>query len=203
MECHLMWIITIFGLFAIGGAFWRMKPGIGPNNMRVIGLILIITIASLLALNNEQTMQATLGILGAVAGYLFGSASGDEKSENRVNVDGSNVSGNAKIAGRDINETISNIQSAVQEIKDSVVNQHGLLDDGKMDYLVIVAKNKNWHIYEKEMLVRIKGFIKQGWRPYSISSDYKGIEGGVVLFVRKGLGELYFSDGDSQERLVE
>lgn len=72
MEDKLIWIISAFGLVALIGVFIKMKPGFGPFNLRVVGIILVGTFATLLALAGNQSMTAAMGILGAIAGYLFG-----------------------------------------------------------------------------------------------------------------------------------
>lgn len=50
MEMQIMWIISILGLVALIGVFVLMTQGIGPFNLRAVGLVLIATFASLLAL---------------------------------------------------------------------------------------------------------------------------------------------------------
>jgi hypothetical protein len=49
-----------------------MKPGFGPFNLRVVGIILVGTFAALLAVQGGESITAAMGILGAIAGYLFG-----------------------------------------------------------------------------------------------------------------------------------
>jgi hypothetical protein len=51
--------------------FCRMKGGFGPYNLRAFGITLVATFATLLALRSESTLLAAMGILGAIAGYLF------------------------------------------------------------------------------------------------------------------------------------
>ena len=72
MNNSLMWIIAAFGLIALIGVFIRMKPGFGPFNLRVVGIILVGTFSALLALKNAKSCTAAISILGAIAGYLFG-----------------------------------------------------------------------------------------------------------------------------------
>ncbi|TLY29836.1 MAG: hypothetical protein E6K63_03775 [Nitrospirae bacterium] len=72
MAQQLMWIIAGFGAIALVGTFYKMKPGFGPFNLRGIGIILVGTFAALLALQGGESMTAAMGILGAIAGYLFG-----------------------------------------------------------------------------------------------------------------------------------
>ncbi len=71
----LPWGVLSFGLLVIGAAFytfWRKDQGFGINNLRVVGLILVSTFASVLALTNAPNLNIAIGLLGAIAGYLFG-----------------------------------------------------------------------------------------------------------------------------------
>ena len=68
----IVWIIAAIGIVALIGVFVRMKPGFGPFNLRALGIVLIATLASLLALKDGASLTACVGILGAIVGYLFG-----------------------------------------------------------------------------------------------------------------------------------
>ncbi len=57
-----------------------MRSGWGPQNLRAVGLILVATFVSLLAIFEQDAAKSAFGILGAIAGYLFG-ASGRENKE--------------------------------------------------------------------------------------------------------------------------
>lgn len=72
MDTYLVWVFTGIGVLALTGVFWRMKPGFGPFNLRAVGIVLVATLASLLALRDSTSLTAAMGILGAVGGYLFG-----------------------------------------------------------------------------------------------------------------------------------
>ncbi len=72
MNATLLWVIAAFGTVALLGALWRMKSGMGPFNLRVIGIIVVATFASLLSLTGPGGLTAAMGILGGIAGYLFG-----------------------------------------------------------------------------------------------------------------------------------
>ena len=69
-------IVSAFALITLIGAFVLMsdseKKGFGPNNLRVVGIILVATFATVLALYDADSITAAMGILGAIAGYLFG-----------------------------------------------------------------------------------------------------------------------------------
>jgi hypothetical protein len=69
----MTYLVAAIGALALLGAFYRMQGGFGPFNLRVIGIILIATFASLLALHSTESLTAAMGVLGAIVGYLFGS----------------------------------------------------------------------------------------------------------------------------------
>jgi hypothetical protein len=69
---QLQYILAAVGLVALVGVFVRMKEGFGPNNLRIVGIVLIATFASVLAVHGDSALTAGMGILGAIAGYLFG-----------------------------------------------------------------------------------------------------------------------------------
>ena len=74
MDIQLVTVIGVLvvAVVALIGSFRQMKPGFGPFNLRVIGIILIATFATILALTVNGEISAAIGILGAIAGYLFG-----------------------------------------------------------------------------------------------------------------------------------
>jgi hypothetical protein len=49
-----------------------MKPGFGPQNIRAVGIVVVATFAALLAQTDAGGITAGMGILGAIAGYIFG-----------------------------------------------------------------------------------------------------------------------------------
>lgn len=67
-----LWIVAAFGAIALIGVLVRMKPGFGPFNLRAIGLVVVGTLASVLAIVDGNALTPAIGILGAIAGYLFG-----------------------------------------------------------------------------------------------------------------------------------
>ena len=66
-----------FGIFAMYKVFAHMKEGFGIFNLRIAGIVIVATFASILAVLNPSTESAAIGILGAIAGYLFGYGSKD------------------------------------------------------------------------------------------------------------------------------
>ena len=72
MDTYLAWIFAGLGALTLGGVFWKMERGFGPFNLRAVVLVLITTIVALLALREGGALTAAMGVLGAIAGYLFG-----------------------------------------------------------------------------------------------------------------------------------
>jgi hypothetical protein len=72
MASTLIWIVSGIGALTLIGVFLRMKNGFGPFNLRAVGLVLVATFASLLGLQDSGGITSAIGILGAIAGYLFG-----------------------------------------------------------------------------------------------------------------------------------
>jgi len=67
-------VIAIITIGALIGAFYKMKDGFGPFNLKVYGLTLVIGISGIIVLTDIATdkLTAVFSILGAIAGYLFG-----------------------------------------------------------------------------------------------------------------------------------
>lgn len=66
------WVAVAFGIATSVVSFCKMKGGFGPYNLRATMLPLVLTLTFLLALSERVSDDAALGLLGAVAGYLFG-----------------------------------------------------------------------------------------------------------------------------------
>lgn len=64
--------ILAFGIFALNKVLSQMKGGFGIFNVRITGIVIVATLASILAVINPAGESAAIGILGAIAGYLFG-----------------------------------------------------------------------------------------------------------------------------------
>lgn len=75
------WIVAVIGAGTLCLVFWKMKDGFGPYNLRAFGITLVATFATLLALRSDTNLAAAMGILGAIAGYLFSIKSDGPKSE--------------------------------------------------------------------------------------------------------------------------
>lgn len=67
--------VLVIGLVSTIMAIRNMKGGFGPNNLRVLGIVLVACFTTLLALVVNTNVASAFGILGAIAGYLFGMSS--------------------------------------------------------------------------------------------------------------------------------
>lgn len=73
MDVYVIAIIALIGAGTLFGVFRNMKEGFGPFNLKVLGIVLVATFASILGATDGSSVTAAMGILGAIAGYLFGS----------------------------------------------------------------------------------------------------------------------------------
>ena len=82
MRWFVLAIIAIAGTVALGGVFIKMKRGIRQQNLRAVGILLVLLLPSMLAVVSDN-YEPVYGLLGGVAGYLFGkdeSARGEDPS---------------------------------------------------------------------------------------------------------------------------
>ncbi len=197
METQLLWIIAAFGFTTLVGIFLKMKSGFGPFNLRVVGLVIVATFSTLLALTKTESLNAAMGILGAIAGYLFGIKDsldkGKEKKEG-VDIDSSQFGDYAKIAGRDINEKIENMQGDIAQIKDSVINQFSTIEKSltnldaqswqMQDYLVNTIFERNPPKMVEAIGKVVNRWQQEGWRFRRITADYQVIDGIMLVFTK-------------------
>jgi len=55
-----------------GWCFLADAARLRPINLRALGIVLVGTFATLLALKDSSSLTAAMGILGAIVGYFFG-----------------------------------------------------------------------------------------------------------------------------------
>jgi len=59
------------------------NKGFGPQNLRVVILIVVATFVSILGIVQPLNTNAAFGILGAIAGYLFGVPINPKKTDEK------------------------------------------------------------------------------------------------------------------------
>ena len=197
MDYQALWIIAVLGAATLIGVFWKMRGGFGPLNLRAVGLVLIAVLATLLAIAKSDNLTAAMGILGAIAGYLFGAKtdSGNAQSNtSRVDASGANFGDNSRVAGRDLNETVNNINARVQELG-AILSQEGSKIDrlvasqeaartGSMNYLVNTVYERRMEQTQEAVTTVVAHWESEGWKLMSMSSDYQGMDGMFLLFER-------------------
>ena len=184
MSETLIYIISIFGLVTLIGVFFKMKPGIGIYNLRAIGIILVATLSCLLALNDPKTLGAAMGILGAIAGYLFGAVETKKQDTSSASAINSKFGDNTKIAGRDINETIEKLEGSISNIEQAVIKQGGEKSHTNNDFLIQTIYQRSQDDI-KDALDKTLNFRQQdGWEFSHLSSDFQGMDGIYLVFTK-------------------
>lgn len=196
MEEQTLWIISTLAAGTLVGVFFKMKPGFGPMNLRVVGIVLVAFLSSILAISHPDTLNAAMGILGAIAGYLFGATDKEKSSPEGSVADASNSTfgDNAKVAGRDINETINNIQGQLQALGnlvskegakiDSIVAYQHELQHVAFEYLLNTIYERSVSDVQEAISRVVSTWESQGWSLVGLTSDYQGMDGIFLLFKR-------------------
>jgi hypothetical protein len=183
MNESLLYIISIFGAITLIGVFIKMKPGIGVYNLRAVGIILIATFSCLLALNEPKILSAAMGILGAIAGYLFGAVETKKPESSSVSANESSFGDNTKMAGRDINETIENIEGSISKIENAIINQsESNIGDVPVNDLLIHTIYQRGEKIQEALSKTINQRQSEGWLFSKFSSDYQGMDGIFLIF---------------------
>lgn len=85
INSKLIYLISIIliGGGCLLGIFKHMKNGFGEFNTKVYGITIIAVLISILALSDidSSKLSPAYGILGAIAGYLFGLKKSKNKSD--------------------------------------------------------------------------------------------------------------------------
>jgi hypothetical protein len=185
--------ITLYILSRFGDKIFD-KDYKATNVLLVVASFLFLTILVVHLFKEQSWTADTLKIL---IGALVGAGSsklGEKKDSAGSSVD---VSGQAKIegdvAGRDINKNIQNIKDSISQIKDSVINQNNQIkqiigDSGDFDYLINTVYERGDAIPSAIKRV-IDYWQPKGWTLKHFSSDYHGMDGIFLIFVRHKSGE--------------
>jgi len=184
MNETLVYIISIFGLVTLIGVFFKMKPGIGIYNLRAIGIVLVATLSCLLALNDPKTLGAAMGILGAIAGYLFGAVETKKQDASSASTTDSKFGDNTKIAGRDINETIEKLEGSISNIEQAVIKQEGEHNHTNNDFLIQTIYQRQPEDIKDALDKTINYRQQDGWEFSHLSSDFQGMDGIYLVFTK-------------------
>lgn len=74
MENKILLSVLVIIVLAFILLFVKMKNGMGTFNLKVFGITLVASLASILVLSEipPTSLTAIFGILGTIIGYLFG-----------------------------------------------------------------------------------------------------------------------------------
>ena len=166
----------------------------GKNFFLLGTLIVIFLLLSFYLFKPNETWVADLlkiaiGVFaGAGAIGIKEKESKKNKGESSLSLDNSTISGTGnKLAGRDINESIHNIEKAFGDIKDSVVNQDNkiqqfLNSSGELDHSIHMIYNRN-HIFDDMQQVVVRR-LEEGWTLTNIEFALDTIDGVILLFTK-------------------
>ena len=96
----------------------------------------------------------------------------------------------AKVAGRDINETINNLRTEMAKLHGNFTNYIGKIEnaltekESKNDFLFNTVYERGGVRMIQGIETVISRWESEGWKLKDISSDYGGIDGILLLFTR-------------------
>ena len=100
MTWYLVSIVAMVGILSLLGVFIKMNRGIRQQNLRAIGIILVAVLVTLLVFATGAGVEAALGLLGAIVGYLFGKDSTANDGDGDGNGAGSDAGDDGDSSGR-------------------------------------------------------------------------------------------------------
>jgi hypothetical protein len=182
----------------------------GKNFFLLATLIIIFLLLAFYLYDNKQ-QQWIADVLKIAVGVFVGAGTITKSQSygNFTSLKNSSFGDKNKIAGRDINETIQNIDKAFNEIKDSIVTQNSqinqvIAESATSDYLINIIYERNEHI--GEAIERIIGYwVERGWTFKTFSSDYAGVDGLFLFFTRVSKFEtpqVYYHKGSDINRFI-
>jgi hypothetical protein len=167
------------------------------------GLFGLVLVAHLFA-PQEWTADVLKVLVGVLVGGGAAHAAESRESgavtsqDSAVHAAGARFGDNAKLAGRDINETIERLQSEVTNIKDAVVNQYPTLvraidaltesDEKAEDYVINTLFERGAESLAEGFGEVVGRWQSEGWRLRHVTSDYQGMDGVTLVFSRPAVG---------------
>jgi hypothetical protein len=77
-------LVALIGSGTLIGAFYKMKGGFGPQNLRVVILILVAIFVMFAGCIKLDLLTNALSILGTIIGYIFGVSSSEKKDNSKA-----------------------------------------------------------------------------------------------------------------------
>ena len=199
-------IIAVAFIWKLSGT--QLEKIFSGKNFLLIAAIILFCILAVVHLFNPQDWTAD--VLKVIVGVLVGASAAfstsDKKPEGAtgasgVGIETSQFGDYAKVAGRDINETIEKMQgniehmkSEVSQIRDSVVNQYTSIekalssitpvDNQPVDYLINTIYERGVDKMTEGIAKVVNNWQSQGWQFSHLTSDYQGMDGVILVFTR-------------------
>jgi hypothetical protein len=184
-----LWIISGLCLIALLATFYKMKGGFGPHNLRAVGIVFVASLVAILSIARADDLTTAMGILGAIVGYLFGSQRSpteETRESSSVSIEGSPIGHGAKVAGRDINETLNRISGDIDQIKDSFIQMTPGDKNSTSEYLFLSSYDDDGEPIE-DIAHNMKEVSTDGWQPFLILPSYD--RRGLITVFRRNAGE--------------
>lgn len=180
-------IVTILLLKLKNDELLKLYEG---KNFFLLGSLVIIFL--LISFHLFKAESWTADLLKIAIGVFVGAGSialkekKSELKESSVNMDGSTVHGD--VAGRDINKRIQNIDKAISDIKDSVVNQNNkfeqhFISNRKKNHIIHMIYHRNRVLDEIQAVVT--HWMEDGWVLQSVTNTYDTLDGLIMIFTKE------------------
>jgi hypothetical protein len=198
----LVVMVLLFGGLAVKLTAEQLIAALSSQALAIIAGTALFGLVLVMHLFTPQDWTAD--VLKVLVGFLVGtgaaqaaSAKGRSSIESQGNVvDASDAEfgDNAKVAGRDINETIEHIQSDLTNIKDAVFQQFPTIvraldgireaEPAQEDFLVNTLFERGPKSLADAFSQVVNRWSAEGWRLRHVTSDYQGMDGVLLIFAR-------------------
>ncbi|WEK12327.1 MAG: hypothetical protein P0Y48_07485 [Candidatus Microbacterium phytovorans] len=171
----LLVLIAVFGLASLAFFFLRTKKDaeLSKLTIRAVGIVLVIVTAALLAVAYESAVVAAVGLLGAVAGYLFGSSSSTGGNESQATV--RDITGDDnRVAGRDIVERLDSALTKLESLESLNAN----IEKFESTMVASDSPAHGYHVHEE----RIPAFGRWAANPAPVSDIARASERALTKF---------------------
>lgn len=217
------------------GLFWKLTNEqlvkvFSGKNFLLLAAIVLFCIISIVHLFHPETWTAD--VLKVITGVLVGASaafaaeSGKKAAKpgegSGVDITSSQFGDGAKVAGRDINEIIENMQGTIEnmrgevsQIRDSVINQYSNIEtaltniapsrEQVFDYLINTIYERGSDRMTTAVEKVVNTWQSEGWTLSFFSSDYQGVDGVFLLFTRPSRGRqsrFVYYHGSNMEKIT-
>jgi hypothetical protein len=168
----------------------------GKNFFLLATLIIIFLLLAFYLFNGSEIwvgdlLKIAIGVFAGAGATSLKKNNTKKRDESFLSLNNSKISGEGnKFAGRDINETIHNIEEAFGDIKNSVINQNSKIEQilsssGQLDHCIhIISREGNVF---RNMQIIINRRLEENWTLQNIEFAFDEIDFVLLLFIRTKL----------------